>query len=56
VQRLAALNPAVLVPGHGSAMMGEELQNGLQHLLSHWQEEAVPDHGRWVRGGASERE
>jgi glyoxylase-like metal-dependent hydrolase (beta-lactamase superfamily II) len=48
VQRLAALNPAVLVPGHGSAMKGEELQNGLQHLLAHWQEEAVPDHGRWV--------
>jgi glyoxylase-like metal-dependent hydrolase (beta-lactamase superfamily II) len=49
VQRLAALNPAVLVPGHGSAIEGRELQAELEHLLTHWQQEAVPDHGRWVR-------
>jgi glyoxylase-like metal-dependent hydrolase (beta-lactamase superfamily II) len=49
VQRLAALNPAILVPGHGTAMQGQELQTGLQHLLRHWQEDAVPDHGKWVR-------
>lgn len=49
VQRLAALNPAILVPGHGTAMQGESLRSGLEHLLQHWQDEAVPDHGKWVR-------
>lgn len=49
VQRLAALQPAALIPGHGTAMQGTALQLGLQHLLSHWQKDAVPDHGRWVR-------
>ena len=49
VQRLVALHPQILVPGHGTAMAGEELQEGLQKLLAHWQEVAVPDHGKWVR-------
>jgi glyoxylase-like metal-dependent hydrolase (beta-lactamase superfamily II) len=49
VQRLHALQPRILVPGHGTAMQGEALQEGLQHLVSHWKEEAVPDHGRWVK-------
>ncbi len=49
VRRLASLNPAVIVPGHGTAMQGAELQKGLQHLLHHWNEEAVPDHGKWVK-------
>jgi glyoxylase-like metal-dependent hydrolase (beta-lactamase superfamily II) len=54
VQRLAELNPAVLVPGHGTAMQGDDLQRGLQHLLSHWEEEAVPDHGKWVKEGSGQ--
>lgn len=49
VQRLAALSPAILVPGHGNAISGEALQKDLQHLISHWEEEAVPDHGKWVK-------
>jgi glyoxylase-like metal-dependent hydrolase (beta-lactamase superfamily II) len=49
VRRLEALSPDVLIPGHGTAMQGEELRSGLQHLISHWKEEAVPDHGKWVR-------
>ncbi len=48
--RLAALNPQIMIPGHGSAMNGEELSNGLEELLANWQECAVPDHGKWVRG------
>jgi len=48
--RLAALKPAMMIPGHGSAMNGEELSNGLEELLANWQECAVPDHGKWVRG------
>jgi glyoxylase-like metal-dependent hydrolase (beta-lactamase superfamily II) len=51
VQRLAALHPEVIVPGHGTALRGEELRSGLQHLLQNWKEEAVPDHGRWVTDG-----
>ncbi len=46
--RLAALKPAMMIPGHGSAMSGEELRSGLEHLLTHWKESAVPDHGKWV--------
>ncbi|HVG16654.1 MAG TPA: MBL fold metallo-hydrolase [Chitinophagaceae bacterium] len=49
VHRLAALNPRTLVPGHGTAMEGSDLQQGIQRLLNGWQELAVPDHGRWVR-------
>ena len=49
VQRLAALSPAILVPGHGNAISGAGLQKDLEHLISHWQEEAVPDHGKWVK-------
>lgn len=48
VQRLAAFHPKILVPGHGTAVEGEELTDGLQHLLKNWAEEAVPDHGKWV--------
>ncbi|MBT2558218.1 MBL fold metallo-hydrolase [Hymenobacter sp. ISL-91] len=48
-EKLAALRPQTLVTGHGPAMQGEELRAGLQHLLAHWQQEAVPDHGKWVK-------
>lgn len=55
-EKLAALGPKTLVPGHGTAMQGEELQQGLHHLLANWQQEAVPDHGKWVKhqDGSSE--
>jgi glyoxylase-like metal-dependent hydrolase (beta-lactamase superfamily II) len=49
VQRLAALQPQVVIPGHGTAMEGAELQEGLSLLIQHWKEKAVPDHGRWVK-------
>jgi len=47
-QRLVALAPETMIPGHGTAMSGAVLKDGLQHLLAHWQEEAVPSHGKWV--------
>jgi glyoxylase-like metal-dependent hydrolase (beta-lactamase superfamily II) len=50
VKRLAALNPETVIAGHGTAMHGTELKEGLENLLRNWQEEAVPDHGKWVRG------
>lgn len=49
VQRLASLIPEVVIPGHGTAMQGEALRNGLNDLLRNWKEKAVPDHGRWVK-------
>ncbi|RYZ59084.1 MAG: MBL fold metallo-hydrolase [Chitinophagaceae bacterium] len=49
VQRLVALNPQTIIPGHGTAMEGEALQKGLQRLVKEWEEIAVPDHGRWVK-------
>jgi glyoxylase-like metal-dependent hydrolase (beta-lactamase superfamily II) len=48
VKRLAALQPLLIVPGHGSAMAGEELAGGLNNLVQHFQEVAVPDYGRFV--------
>lgn len=48
VENLAALNPKILVPGHGTAMSGSDLKAGIDHLLENWEEEAVPRHGRWV--------
>ncbi|HEY1025555.1 MAG TPA: MBL fold metallo-hydrolase [Sphingobacteriaceae bacterium] len=49
VQRLAALDPQTVISGHGTAMHGAELKEGLQNLVSNWKEVAVPDHGRWVK-------
>lgn len=48
VQKLAALQPQTVIPGHGTSMNGEQLTNGLAELLANWNEVAVPDYGRWV--------
>lgn len=49
VRELAGLQPNAVAPGHGEPMAGEELQQGLQHLLANWSELAVPDYGRFVK-------
>ncbi|HEV7329957.1 MAG TPA: MBL fold metallo-hydrolase [Flavisolibacter sp.] len=49
VKRLEMLRPQTVIPGHGTAMQGEELKQGLERLLQNWNEFAVPDHGKWVR-------
>jgi glyoxylase-like metal-dependent hydrolase (beta-lactamase superfamily II) len=49
VQRLSALNPQTVIPGHGTAMEGEALQEGLTKLIRNWDEVAVPSHGKWVK-------
>jgi glyoxylase-like metal-dependent hydrolase (beta-lactamase superfamily II) len=49
VQRLAALNPQTVIPGHGTAISGDELREGLSALIKNWNEVAVPDHGKWVK-------
>jgi len=48
VQKLQALHPKLVVPGHGSAMEGAELTEGLKNLVENFDEIAVPDHGRFV--------
>lgn len=48
VKRLADLNPAVVIAGHGQAMEGEELKKGLDDLVRDFKEKAIPDHGKYV--------
>ncbi|QKY71140.1 MBL fold metallo-hydrolase [Lentibacillus sp. CBA3610] len=48
VEKLEALNPGMVVPGHGTAMEGEELKEGLSHLVQTFDQTAVPDYGRYV--------
>lgn len=48
VRALEALNPLVMIPGHGTAMEGLDLAEGLRNLLVNWEEMAVPDHGKFV--------
>jgi glyoxylase-like metal-dependent hydrolase (beta-lactamase superfamily II) len=48
VKKLHALQPQLVVPGHGSAMEGEELTEGLKKLVDDFEEVAVPDHGKFV--------
>lgn len=49
VKQLAALNPDIVITGHGTAMHGAELKEGLGHLVNNWNEVAVPAYGKWVR-------
>lgn len=47
-KKLSELEPHTVISGHGTAMQGNELKEQLTHLINHWQEEAVPDHGKYV--------
>jgi glyoxylase-like metal-dependent hydrolase (beta-lactamase superfamily II) len=47
-KKLQALQPAAVVPGHGTAMEGAELTEGLNDLIQNWNEVAVPNHGKFV--------
>lgn len=48
VGKLAALEPARVIAGHGKPMEGEELSEGLNALVANFKDVAVPDHGRYV--------
>lgn len=48
VKRLADLHPETVISGHGTAIQGEELREGLNKLISDWDEVAVPEYGKWV--------
>ncbi|MGC5325499.1 MBL fold metallo-hydrolase [Brevibacillus sp. SYSU BS000544] len=48
VEKLAALQPSTLIPGHGLPMAGDELTKNLRMLVSHFEKIAVPRQGRYV--------
>lgn len=48
VERLAALDPEVVVTGHGPAMRGSQMRAALHTLARDFDRIAVPEHGRYV--------
>jgi glyoxylase-like metal-dependent hydrolase (beta-lactamase superfamily II) len=48
VIKLCELNPETVIAGHGTAMQGAELKEGLEELINNWNDVAVPEHGKWV--------
>lgn len=48
VQKLAALQPEIVVTGHGPAMKGESMRQSLDTLARDFDSLAVPDHGKYV--------
>jgi len=49
VKKLNDLRPEVAGTGHGQAMKGDELTQGLGNLMNDFQHIAIPAHGRYVR-------
>ncbi len=50
VQRLAALQPQCVAPGHGEPMAGDDMTRTLGELALRFDELARPAHGRYVDG------
>jgi glyoxylase-like metal-dependent hydrolase (beta-lactamase superfamily II) len=50
VRNLELLQPALVLPGHGQPMAGDELREGLKTLVDEFDRIAIPDHGRYVDG------
>jgi glyoxylase-like metal-dependent hydrolase (beta-lactamase superfamily II) len=48
VTLLKALEPEIVATGHGKPFYGEKLKIGLEHLVEHFYEEAVPEEGRYA--------
>jgi glyoxylase-like metal-dependent hydrolase (beta-lactamase superfamily II) len=48
VRRLAALQPEIVVTGHGRAMQGPEMRAALDQLARDFDTIAVPEHGRYA--------
>jgi glyoxylase-like metal-dependent hydrolase (beta-lactamase superfamily II) len=48
VRELAALEPALVVTGHGRPMRGEEMLRALHRLADNFEQIAVPEEGRYV--------
>jgi len=52
VQRLAELNPELVITGHGLPMRGPLMRSVLQLLVRDFDRVAVPEHGKYVRAAA----
>lgn len=52
VRRLAALQPELVVTGHGPPMQGPKMRAALDLLARDFERIAVPEHGRYVREAA----
>ncbi|MEX2594649.1 MAG: MBL fold metallo-hydrolase [Anditalea sp.] len=50
VKNLELLQPLLAIPGHGNAMEGKELRQGLKKLVQEFDKVAIPDHGKYVDG------
>jgi glyoxylase-like metal-dependent hydrolase (beta-lactamase superfamily II) len=48
VMKLAALEPELVITGHGPAMQGESMRLALNVLARDFDSVAVPDHGKYV--------
>ena len=48
VRAIADLKPEIIATGHGKPMSGPEMQAALHNLSRHFDEVAVPTHGRYV--------
>ncbi|RZJ17557.1 MAG: MBL fold metallo-hydrolase, partial [Acinetobacter sp.] len=48
VKKLALLAPEVLIAGHGKVMSGPTLTKQLLDLSEHFDEKAIPNHGKYV--------
>lgn len=48
VRNLANLQPSTAATGHGKPLSGEELESALSYLASHFEDVAVPKHGKYV--------
>ena len=53
VQRLAALEPEVVITGHGRPMRGPEMRRALHGLAERFDQVAVPESGRYVMSPAN---
>jgi len=53
VEKLAALEPEVVVAGHGRPMQGEAMRTALRALARNFNDVAVPKHGRYTGKSAT---
>jgi glyoxylase-like metal-dependent hydrolase (beta-lactamase superfamily II) len=51
VHKLDALQPELVIAGHGTHMMGELLREGLRRLASDFDAVALPKYGKYVNNG-----
>ncbi len=53
VEKLAALRPTSIAPGHGLPMCGDLVADQLQRLAINFERIAIPDHGKYVHKATS---